>query len=64
MASCSIPIVFPIYTIKGQRYIDGGFLTDWSFDPSKINPNTALLICAKCVSNDIPPTITSFMDYV
>lgn len=64
MASCSIPIVFPIYTIKGQRYIDGGFLTDWSFDPSKINPKTALLICAKCVSNDIPPTITSFMDYV
>ena len=64
LASCSIPIVFPVYKINSRSFIDGCFLSDWAIDEENSDLKHTLLI--KTSFN--PPTqsqpINNCVDYV
>lgn len=68
MASCSIPIVFPPFSIQKQTYIDGAILSDWAVDPNVIADGSRTLLIHPFFTHSkhsvtATPT-TSFIDYI
>ena len=64
MASCSIPIVFPVYTIGHLKLIDGGFLSDWYMNTEVSEPSETLLIQCSHHSKVQTQSIQNWMEYV
>jgi predicted patatin/cPLA2 family phospholipase len=66
LASCCIPLIFPIYTIETKRYIDGGMISDWSIDTDVMDVSrekTLLIRGTYETATEFKP-IRSFMDYI
>ena len=64
LASCSIPIVFPVYKINNRSFIDGCFLSDWTVDEENCDLTHTLLIKTSFHPPSQSQPISNCVDYI
>lgn len=67
LASCAIPLIFPVCKIQDKRYIDGGMVSDWAIDTELSPPNKNQIMLLRGTfnsSNHISHKCENFTDYI